>query len=265
MALLTLDHGAPMPAEEWLEQARHVPLGQSRRVRHGAEPDAAMVVRNEAGCWSAHCFRCHRGGMVRKDVVQLIPPPVMPSRTPGRLEPVEACALHSQIILMLQSKGVSLPVIRMGRPMYSKQDNRLVLTTDDGQLGRALGNGSPKWWSYHDAGYMRGAALPFLGARVALTEDWFSACKIGYYVPGVLPVACLGTRIRPALMRQLLTASSIVACFDGDDAGEGGVLAARRKAGLLGIPFSVRRPPEGFDPKDLKPHELQELLDGEAV
>ena len=262
MALLTLDHGAPMPAEEWLEQARHVPLGQSRRVRHGAEPDAAMVVRNEAGCWSAHCFRCHRGGKVRKDVVQLLPRPVMPSRTPGRLEPVDACALHSQIILMLQSKGVSLSVIRMGRPMYSKQDNRLVLTTDDGQLGRALGNSSPKWWSYHDAGYMRGAALPFLGARVVLTEDWFSACKIGYYVPGVLPVACLGTRIRPALMRQLLTASSIVACFDSDGAGEEGVLMARRKAGLLGIPFSVRQPPAGLDPKNLAQHELERMLNG---
>ena len=260
MALFSLGN-RPLPAEEWLAQAKHVPLGQSRRVRHGSEPDSAMVVRNEAGKWSAYCHRCHLGGGVRKELVQLLPAPVqLPSRNPGRLVAPEESQLYSQIVCMLQSKGVSLVSTRYATPRLSVQDSRLVLTTRDGQIGRALSpRQSPKWWQYRDVGFMRGRPGEFRGADVVVVEDFFSALKIGFYVPRVLPVASLGTRIRPELLSRLLEARSVRMMYDGDAAGADGWAAAHRKLSLVGIPNTRLELPPGQDPKDLKPVELEAL------
>ena len=262
MALLNTGNGH-LPSEEWLDKAKAVPLGQSRRVRHGFEPDAAMTVYNEAGKWSAYCWRCHAGGWVRKDLVQLVAAPVAaPSRDPGQMQVIQpGSALYSQIIVLLQQKNVSLPVISFGRPLYSPRDQRLVLTTDDGQIGRAMRPGQfPKWNSYRDRGYMRGGPGDFSGADVVVTEDYFSALKIGHYVPDVLPVASLGTRLRPALLARLLDAKSVTVLYDGDAAGEHGWAPARRKLALVGVPCRRLSPPPGLDPKDLRPDQLVEIL-----
>ena len=262
MALLNTGNGH-LPSEEWLDKAKAVPLGQSRRVRHGFEPDAAMTVWNEAGKWSAWCHRCKAGGGVRKDLVQLVAAPVAaPSRDPGQMQVIQpGSALYSQIVILLQQKNVSLPVISFGRPLYSPRDQRLVLTTDDGQIGRAMRPGQlPKWNSYFDVGYMRGAEGDFADAHVVLTEDYFSALKIGYYIPDVLPVACLGTRLRSGLLAKLLQARRVTFFLDGDAAGDNGVTLGRRKLNLVGVPNEHVRPPQGMDPKDCPPHVLQEML-----
>ena len=51
-----------------------------------------------------------------------------------------------------------------------------------------------------------------------------------------------------------------IVCFDGDDAGDHGRLAARDRFGIRGIAFDEVRVPDGLDPKDLRPNELVELF-----
>src|SRR5690606_25852829 len=105
---------------EWLAQAKAVPVGQKRRVRHGAERTLALDVWNNEDSWSAFCHRCHESGKVYKEYLQK--PVVAPVRhvkylDKGNLVHPNALAVidsqeYRRLVVFLQSKGVSLPVLR---------------------------------------------------------------------------------------------------------------------------------------------------------
>ena len=61
-----------MHQSEWLDEAKKVPVGQHRRVYHGAERRTSLVVWNNEDSWSAYCHACGTGGKVWKKSLQRV-------------------------------------------------------------------------------------------------------------------------------------------------------------------------------------------------
>ena len=95
-----------MHEEEWLDQAKRCPLGQARRVYHGAETTPALVVFNKQDAWSAYCHRCHSTGFKAKELVRIVQPQSTKqqklSSNPGRLLSLGA-VLSGQLPLAAQT------------------------------------------------------------------------------------------------------------------------------------------------------------------
>jgi len=262
-----------LPEEEWLHQAKLCPVGQVRRVHHGAETSPAMVVRNDQDAWSAYCHRCGKGGRKKKELVRMVQPQPMrqqkPQGDPGPLISLDlvfsGCVIAPPGLVQTcvehwQAKGMSRDVVEAGNPHYSAQDHRIVYLLPEGMLGRSLwAESKSKWMSYNK--HMRfasGSNVPLRGQRIALTEDWYSARKISHYTDWV-GVAMLGTHLSPELTAELCAAAEVALCTDGDLAGDAGAVKAHRTLELLGVPTKFAQP-KGCDPKDLTPEELCHLL-----
>lgn len=263
-----MKHIKRLENEEWLDAAKRTPVGHTRRVVHGAEDRPNMVVRNEMGYWSAYCHRCHCGARLDKEHVKLVQPQKMarekPGTTPGLLRPISDLDIRTQSLILehWQEKGVSEPVVRPLSPMWSQQDQRIVYTSSDGQIGRTLDKHHPsKWHSYlHSQGFMRASVgLGFAGRRAVITEDFYSAAKIQAYAQGdVVAVAALGTRVNAGLTVLLAQAAEVCLAFDDDDAGHEANAYVSRALALMGIKHSVFICGRGRDPKDLSPDEIEE-------
>lgn len=269
-----MGRGNGLHEDEWLHLAKQCPIGQARRVYHGAETRPNLVVYNKIDAWSAFCHRCNRSGYKPKELVRYVQPQQTKQErlgtSPGTLVSIsDALArgafldphLIRAVLVHWQEKGVGLPELEWAQPHWSQQDRRIVYLLPNGIIGRDLSGAHPaKWYSYQpDQRYGLGALKHMKGQKVALTEDWYSAAKISHYTDW-LGVACLGCRIAPELTLELVHANEVALCFDGDSAGDDAVLHAQRLLGLLNLRYKIAQPPRGLDPKDLTGDGLCGLL-----
>lgn len=234
-------------SDEWLAEAKRLHVGESKRTYHGAERRPNLVIKNHADKYTAWCFSCHKGGVVRKELVRAVQPQLPKERPALSADPGVCWQVQflqapefKAVVLHLQSKDMSLPYLAHLNPQYSFRDHRLVLNTPECRIGRDVtGQHKAKWHTYNDdVGYTRAAFKEFKDAHVVLTEDMYSACKVQYYMPDVLAVACLGTRISPALMTKLLTCDKVSTWFDGDSAGNEARLVAGRSLSTMDVLYS---------------------------
>lgn len=260
---------ATIPRNEWLDSAKKVPLGQKRRVYHGAECTAAMDVWNNEDSWSAYCHRCHAGGKVYKQYLQRVDAsaPVyrkyLDRKALVSLDKLDK-AKYKQIVKLLHDKGMSTVTIQDLKPIYNTVDDRLCFSFDGVTLGRdCTGRSGAKWLRYHDdvkRGFVYLQGKNPYGKRepVILCEDLFSAQKIRYYT-GYSSLVLLGTNVRNDMSYFVMDKYPVIAT-DGDLAGHKAMLNIRRRFELLGIPYKVVGVPDGLDPKDLPPDHLTELF-----
>lgn len=261
-----------IPYYEWLDLAKRVPVGQKRRVHHGAELTAAMDVWNNEDSWSAYCHRCHTGGKVYKQYREKVDP-----NTPVYRKYLDKSALisikalerldaqkYKGVVKLLHDKGMSTVSTEDLNPQYNTVDDRLCFRFDGVDLGRDCTGRSPaKWLRYHndtDRGYvyLQGKNKYQTREPVILTEDLFSGQKIRYYT-GWSSVVLLGTNVRNDMSHFIMDKYPVIAT-DGDLAGFKAAVAIKRRCELLGIPYKVVDVPSGFDPKDLPPNHLIELF-----
>ena len=259
---------------EWLADAKKVPIGQKRRIFHGAERTRAMDIWNNEDSWSAYCHRCHESGKVYKEYLQK--PVVAPVQhikylDKGSLVHPNALAVidaqeYRRLVVFLQSKGVSLPVLRHLNPMFSTLDKRLVFQSQGVAVGRDITDTSAmKWYKYpvpEPRGflYSQGRNAFSTHEPVVLCEDVFSCAKVWYYT-GCSTMCLLGTNFEDAKVKFLLDKNAeVLIATDGDKGGWDAVKVIRSRCDLLGIPYMVLHVPDGCDPKDLKPKQLLELV-----
>jgi hypothetical protein len=254
-----------LPVDEWLAEAQRLPVGQTKRVIHGAEGRANMVLRNEQGHWGAFCYECNRRGRKMKEHVRLVDTPVQgpaPSSYPGDLVPIDRSGSRERdIIVHYQYKGVSAIILGSKNSFWSEKDRRIVFRTPDGMIGRAL---DPwvlnKWHTYSRASYIRARPVGIAGRYIILTEDYYSAMKLQHYLEGgfpeVLAVSCCGTRVSPSLLAQLADAAAVFTMFDGDFWGDKAADSAERSVSLMGTRCYRIPTPRGLDPKDLSALEI---------
>ena len=261
----------PLPHNEWLAKAQALPVGQSKRTYHNEENRANLVVGNDVDRWWAYCHRCHEGGVLMKEHVDLSQAVQQQERVmpwPADAVPYGTDPVISQYAWrMLLPKGIDLHSMLPGVPMYtSKEQQRLIVGSAQGWLGRALGNVQPKWVAYRSPG----KPVPVYAVHphdtvqgtVVLTEDYFSALKIRWSTYGRLltGVACLGTSLHTRLLAALLACDRVLIAFDGDSAGRDGTVAVARRLRALGKPVTELRVPDGLDPKDMRSDQIKEML-----
>lgn len=261
----------PLPHNEWLAKAQALPVGQSRRTYHNEENRANLVVGNDVDRWWAYCHRCHEGGVLMKEHVDLSQAVQQQERVmpwPADAVPYGTDPVISQYAWrMLLPKGIDLHSMLPGVPMYTSQEQqRLIIGSAQGWLGRALGNVQPKWVAYRSPG----KPVPVYAAHphdtvqgtVVLTEDYFSALKIRWSMYGqpLTGVACLGTSLHTRLLAALLACDRVLISFDGDRAGRDGTVAVARRLRALGKPVTELRVPDGLDPKDMRSDQIKEML-----
>lgn len=244
--------------DEWLKEAKRLPIGRSARVYHGAEHRPNLVVRNLPDRYTCYCHRCHDGGVVLKEFVKVQAPVVAVENTLSL--PSDAVALSastqssylSKVVGLLHSKGLSFPTVAGYNPRYSPSVNRLLLDVPGQTIGRALGSSCSKWVRYNaTTSYVAPRGISVHGGRFFLCEDAFSALKAAFYLPdGWYPIAMLGTELHKDLLTVLLTADLVLLAFDNDDAGIAGAIKATRKLRLLNISYRCEWCAVGNDPKN---------------
>lgn len=259
---------------EFLEQAKKVPVGQKRRVYHGAEPTRAMDVFNNDDSWSCYCHRCHEAGYVRKQYVEEVTE-VQPQfrkylSTSDCISLSELYKLdkhkYNRLVLLLHDKGMSSVTIESLKPMYNTKDDRLVFKFKGIHIGRDCTGLSPmKWFKYHldnPSGYvyLQGKNSFCNKEPVILTEDLFSAQKIRYYT-GCSTMPLFGTSLKDDALVHLSDKFPVL-CLDGDLGGWKATADITNKLNLYSIAHSILKVPDDNDPKDLKPSELIQLVKG---
>lgn len=267
-----------LQSSEWLSDAEKVPVGQSRRVYHGAEKRPNLIVWNNTDSWSCYCHACHDGGKVYKEVLQ--PVAVVPPKFQKYLSASDCLTLpelstkfpdkFKRLVLFLHSKHMSTTLLMPYSPLYNCIDDRLVLGYNGAFIGRDITGVHPaKWFKYHSAVpmdfmYLQGGIKHSTREPVVLTEDLFSAIKVREYTR-LSTLWCSGTHISDAILafltlpRQGLTLFPVLA-FDGDKAGWQATRVADKRLSVRGVPFGKVVIPDGLDPKDLDHRELNELF-----
>lgn len=245
----------------WIDAAKALPIGASRRIYHGAERRPNLVIWNQADKWSAYCHSCHESDAVRKEFAL---PPVPVIRHAGRDNPGRCSSLApltawpdvpvKEIVLFLQQKGVHLQMLEKFKPRWSHNDLRIVLNIEGVELGRTMSaHVKSKWYTY-----TTGTEFLSVGSATAPTvvvvEDTFSLAKLHWYSnPDETEVICaLGTRLSNTALTKLIN-RHVRMCFDADAAGVEAADILRRRLNLLGIQNSTVFPDRGKDPKDMPP------------
>lgn len=255
-----------LPKDEWLDAAKALHVGESKRIWHGAETRTNLLIRNTPEAWSAWCFHCNAGGYVRKHAVPLqaaqaaqaaqAPVSTADSIEQGlHLQALSECSLQVQrdVTVFLQSKGCSAALLGEHLLGWDSARKRIVIAAEGCVLGRALYASSAKWFCYRRAQIL----LPdCIGSNhVVVVEDLLSALKL-HKVLGVAVLALAGTRMQ-AKDLLVLQGKSAVLHLDADAAGVAGRLKIQRSLQLLQIPYKVLQ--TAVDPKELRHNQIREL------
>jgi hypothetical protein len=263
-----------MRHDEWLPQAKKLPIGQSKRIYHGNETRPNLVIQNHGDRWSAYCHRCHCGGLQRKEHAVLAPVQqkrIMP--WPADAINIMQAPQHIQheVASFLATKNMDIRMCFDTFTYYSESQRRLLFYTQQGWLGRAMNGVQPKWIAYSNFPPRFGIHPNSTCIRdnlqfIILTEDYLSTIKIiwatDYYSQFVnCPLAVLGSSLSNELIKQLLPYNvPVLGFFDGDDAGIAGDIAAALRLRGLGIDYRSVKAPPGKDPKDLHAADLHNLI-----
>lgn len=235
---------------------------------HGAEATAAMDVYNSETYWSAYCHRCHEWGKVYKQYAAKVQEVAIERKyfKAADCVPVDKVApeVFNRIVYLLHTKGVSLHLLAPYKPLYNKVDKRLVFLFDKVEVGRdTLGTNNAKWLVYYRAdpkGYVYLQSKKESDTDLVLTEDLFSAIKIRHYT-GKACMCLLGTNFTDTKLDFIIQNNfTPVLALDGDKGGWDGEATIKRRLDLLGISYKCANIPTGFDPKDLNPTQLKEIL-----
>ena len=258
---------------DWLEDAKHLPVGGKARIRHGFESRTNLMIFNNADSWSCWCFACNAGGKVKKDSPVLTIEKVIPNK-PTML-PADAVDLMDAPVAAqeishayLGRRGIAHFMLGEGIALkYSESVQRVCLEMyGNCYSGRALcpnpvkaitysvdGNTPPKFGIHPKDSPM------WEGRTVVLTEDYLSALKVRHAMQdSVVAVSIQGSGIGKHLIAKLLE-SKVLIMLDGDAAGvKGSKDIFGKLRGLVDV--AVINTPTGKDPKNLSSQELRSLL-----
>lgn len=256
--------------DEWLDQAKQVPLNGRNRILHGFESRPNMVVFNNPDSWSCWCFACNSGSRVRKDSPVLCEAPVDTSK-PVPL-PDDCVALQelsedvlNKVYYYFLTRGINPDtMLKDMQVLFSAKTMRVCLEMFGGCFsGRGIAGQKVKALTYSDSIATKYAVHPCDGGpwsgTVVITEDYLSALKIRYAMQGsVTAVSAQGCGMPKQLLPKLLK-TQVLIMLDGDSAGQkGSALMYKKLKGLINT--KIINTPTGKDPKNLTVNEIRSLL-----
>lgn len=270
---------AYLDREDYLEQAKLLPKGRSKRIEHFCGEGPVLKIEHTKDGLSAYCFRCGESGFtahVRQTLSQF-----------DFLQQKEALnevyktmelpsdfttAIPQDHALWLYKAGIGvLDINRLGFG-YSERLSRVILPVyADGTLvylqARAtrFPEQQPKYLNI--AGANKGAILyrqapldlpPLLDNTVVLTEDILSAARIGAVTTSF---SLLGTKLSDGQANKIGVYDTVIFWLDGDDAGIKGARKGSQKLQFLVNTIKVIRTP--LDPKCYSQRLIRKILNGE--
>lgn len=250
-----------IPHHEWLDEAKRLCVGERKRVYHGAETRPNMLIQNTPTAYKAWCWHCNAGGAVRKEYSRAYDLEHKTSSTTRDYSFASIAELQTKdvqrykdLLCFLQSKGMSLVLLKPYIKGFDMQSNRLVLhcgTSDDAALlGRAIYPSNAKWLTYK-----RGVAVYTANTKtVCITEDNFSAIKL-HHVLRCTALALNGTKLTHEMLVHLLD-KQVILHLDADEAGQRGATKIKRQLTALGQNCVVLQAPE---PKELNQQQIRGL------
>lgn len=247
---------------DWLDIAKALPVGGSKKVEHDCGEGLPLVVFHNENVYGRYCHRCGKLPPVFKelptlaeraekaaqsknadDIVAADRRPPMPAVFDPALWPKEAR-------LWLYKAGLSIPEITNGGFYYHESTRRVVVPV--------VINGSLIYWQArrifgsHAAKYLsmpggRKNAIPVFGSGhgIVLVEDLLSAYKI--QTAGFRSLCLMGTSLLPQLWEFLLHEQEISIWLDPDKAGRTATTEIRDQLALVGK--TVRIIESACDPK----------------
>lgn len=242
---------------QWLDQAKSLEVGQSKRIYHGAEHRPNLVVRNLPDKYTAYCFACKEYAEKRKDFVRILEEQATATNQitgetdvfMNLLEPsAKWLTPFSDVAYFLHTKHMCLEWLRPYEPKWDSKRNRLVIDFQGKRVGRDIyGCSNIKWYNYRAVEYQDSFVYHNI---IILCQDVLSAAK-GIKATGLPFYALFGTALNRGLESRI-TASNVKRVgimLDGDDAGRKGASRIRQRLSLLGIQGIILNPQKG-DPKE---------------
>lgn len=261
-----------LPYSEWLENARALSLGHSKRVQHCGNSTSMKISHDEEG-YHAYCFRCSDYGFKAHGLRRLRDVFAERRFMNAKVQlPYDYTTDYQTIpehaAAWLYKSGVSASCAASYGIGYSPAMDRIILPVYDGVVGGTLAvvqaravspRHEPKYLNQEGVG--KGEVL-FVSHRgyegpscVCITEDILSAIRVGEVMPAVSP---LGTSLSDAQAGKLAKCSTVYIWLDPDEAGEKGAIKMRRK--LLTICKQVYIIKSTHDPKYYCNQEIKRIL-----
>jgi DNA primase len=258
---------------DWLDIAKALPIGGSKKVEHECGEGLPLVVFHNENVYGRYCHRCGKLPPVFKelptlaeraekaaqsknadDVVAADRRPPMPAVFDPALWPKEAR-------LWLFKAGLSIPEITSGGFYYHESTRRVVIpVVAHGSLiywqaRRIFGSAAAKYLSMPGG---RKNAIPVFGSGrgIVLVEDLLSAFKI--QTAGCRSLCLMGTSLLPQLWEFLLHEEEISIWLDPDKAGRSATTEIRDQLALVGK--KVRIIETARDPKFQSKADIRQML-----
>jgi hypothetical protein len=257
-----------IPYAEWLDAAKELPLGRSKRIKH-CNSNYTMKINHDEKGYSAYCFRCSDGGSKAHGVrrirdlfaereFQYAKDIILPDDYTMDIPPDQAVWLYragiSKALAESYYIGYSPKLHRVILPVYAA--GKLVVTQ-----GRAVDSWlKPKY--LNQAGNNKSSYLfeshSCTGAwnRVVITEDILSCIRVGEVCPAV---CCMGTALSDAQAGRLLQWDEVFIWLDNDAAGWKGAVSMRKK---LEPVCNVRIISSIADPRCYDNQAIERILNG---
>jgi len=259
-----------LTATDWIHEARRLPVGGRRRIRHAFEHRENMVVGNAEAYYWAYCHACHEGDRVMKDHVLVLgdrePTESRSLELPSDMLSMDKCDHFAQSVVASFLAEKNMDSMYLPPLFYSAERKRLLVHADkSGWLGRDLtGRSLSKWILYTPhVQCLVGNFEP----HMVLVEDAFSYYKVRFALAGdkrfdrVGVLCVLGTQLRASVLLSLTKLSRSVHTFlDGDGAGHEAATTFSGRLRLHGLKVHAETAPAGMDPKDMSIQEIREAV-----
>jgi len=270
-----------MPAA-WLEAARDLEIGQTRRIEHDCGQGKALLISRSDRGYSAYCFRCPDGQNKLFHPADPEPLAVRIARLKARREAEErvttSCALPSPreynlrewpepAVGWLLKAGLGAQEIKDLGAYYTKTLGRVVIPVREGGhdvfwIARSIDGTLPKYLCPTQGRQDIVAKYGHDGGPPVLTEDILSAYKIS--LAGYTSWCLLGTKATDKLVARLIKrGKGAIAWLDPDwkvknKPGQANAAKLIRRLNLLGVPtVNVL---SGADPKNHTRKEIQDYV-----
>ena len=255
--------------EEWLVQARLLPLGHKLRMNHDCSQTRDLIVSHGENGYSAYCFRCGNVGFSGhgyRNLEELQRVQELNSEAhrpqPRGLPSDFSTDIPPRYLTWLGNAGISVPrahtlnfgwsarLHRIIMPLYGKDHDLLywqARAVDKGQSPKYVNPPTDKaslLYRCQPRDYRGGKE------RVIVTEDILSAVRIGKFIPAR---SILGTKTSDQQAARLGEYTNADYWLDPDRAGWDGTKAGTRRMGLV---TNSRGIYSDADPKNLADREI---------
>lgn len=261
-----------IPKDEWLGQAKLLPVGRSRRIVHVCGDGPALLIEHKPDGYRCWCHRCGEGGWEPKhrDLNAMIAA-LAAAKQEDQYDRIQLPSLEYQHAdwpnparLFLYRAGMSEREAQALGIGYHRGMQRVFLPIMAGETclywqARGFDHERPKYINPKvDRSRIVASFGPSDGPLV-LVEDYLSAWKLGK--AGAQAWALLGTSVPHPILAQLVRSQGrILVWLDPDEAGQSKARLILNTLALTGI--KARNIVSRADPKLLQLDEIRAELNG---